>query len=93
VEVDTLDQLKEALAAGADLALLDNMSPEQLRRAVALTEAFYAPEPRRTKLEASGGVTLETIGEVAETGVDLVSVGAITHSAPAADLGLDWECS
>ena len=93
VEVDTLEQLKEALAAGAEVVLLDNMNPEQLRRAVALTEAFYAPRPRQTRLEASGGITLETIGEVAETGVDLISVGAITHSAPAADLGLDWECS
>jgi nicotinate-nucleotide pyrophosphorylase (carboxylating) len=91
VEVDTLDQLAEALAAGAEVVLLDNMSPEELRRAVALTEAFYAPEPRRTRLEASGGVTLETIGAVAETGVDMISVGAVTHSAPAADLGLDWE--
>jgi len=93
VEVDTLDQLKEALAAGAEVVLLDNMNPEMLRLAVALTEAFYAPGARRTKLEASGGVTLATIGEVAKTGVDLISVGAITHSAPAADLGLDWECS
>jgi nicotinate-nucleotide pyrophosphorylase (carboxylating) len=93
VEVDTLDQLNEALAAGVEVVLLDNMDPERLRRAVALTEAFYAPGPRRTKLEASGGITLETIGAVAETGVDLISVGAITHSAPAADLGLDWECS
>jgi len=93
VEVDTLEQLNEALAAGAEVVLLDNMNPEMLRRAVALTEAFYAPGPRLTRLEASGGVTLETIGAVAETGVDLISVGAITHSAPAADLGLDWECS
>ena len=90
VEVDTLDQLKEALAAGADLVLLDNMSPDLLREAVALTEAFHAPGPRRTGLEASGGITLETIGAVAQTGVDLISVGAVTHSAPAVDLGLDW---
>ena len=91
VEVDTLEQLKEALAAGADLVLLDNMGPDLLRRAVALTEAFHAPGPRRTGLEASGGITLKTIGEVAQTGVDLISVGALTHSAPAVDLGLDWE--
>jgi nicotinate-nucleotide pyrophosphorylase (carboxylating) len=91
VEVDTLDQLKEALAAGADLVLLDNMGPDLLRQAVALTEAFHAPVPRRTKLEASGGITLKTIGEVAQTGVDLISVGALTHSAPAVDLGLDWK--
>ena len=92
VEVDTLAQLREALAAGADLALLDNMGPDTLRQAVALAESFYAPAARRISLEASGGITLETIGEVAETGVDLISVGAITHSAPAADIGLDWEC-
>jgi nicotinate-nucleotide pyrophosphorylase (carboxylating) len=91
VEVDTLDQLNQALAAGADLVLLDNMSPDLLRQAVARTEAFFAPGPRRTRLEASGGITLESIGEVARTGVDLISVGAITHSAPSVDLGLDWE--
>ena len=62
-----------------------------LRRAVAITAEFYAPGPRRVLLEASGGITLETIGAVAQTGVDLISVGAITHSAPAADLGLDWD--
>jgi nicotinate-nucleotide pyrophosphorylase (carboxylating) len=69
------------------------MEPELLRRAVSLTESFYAPGPRRTSLEASGGITLENIRQTAETGVDLISVGAITHSAPAADMGLDWECS
>jgi nicotinate-nucleotide pyrophosphorylase (carboxylating) len=93
VEVDTLEQLHEALAAGADAVLLDNMNPDLLRRAVALTEDFHAPGPRRTSLEASGGITLETIGAVARTGVDFISVGALTHSAPAVDLGLDWECS
>ena len=93
VEADTLEQLSEALTAGADLVLLDNMEPELLRRAVSLTESFYAPGPRRTALEASGGITMENIRQTAETGVDLISVGAITHSAPAADMGLDWECS
>ena len=91
VEVDTLAQLGQALAAGADLVLLDNMSPDLLREAVALTEAFYAPTPRRTGLEASGGITLETIGAVARTGVDLISVGALTRSAPWVDMGLDWD--
>jgi nicotinate-nucleotide pyrophosphorylase (carboxylating) len=91
VEADTLDQLDQALAAGADLVLLDNMSPDLLRQAVARAEAFHAPGPRRTVLEASGGITLETIGAVAQTGVDLISVGAITHSAPSVDLGLDWD--
>jgi nicotinate-nucleotide pyrophosphorylase (carboxylating) len=75
VEVD------EALAAGAGRILLDNMTPAQLREAVAHVAG-------RALLEASGGVTLETVREVAETGVDFVSVGALTHSAPALDLSL-----
>jgi nicotinate-nucleotide pyrophosphorylase (carboxylating) len=82
IEVDTLAQLGEALEAGADAVLLDNMSPALLRAAVAMTQD-------RAVLEASGGVTLETVGEIAETGVDLISVGALTHSARALDLGLD----
>ena len=91
VEVDDLDQLRQALEAGADLVLLDNMAPDLLRRAVILAGEFFAPGPRRALLEASGGITLETIGAVAQTGVDLISVGAITHSAPSVDLGLDWD--
>ncbi|KXS56473.1 MAG: nicotinate-nucleotide pyrophosphorylase [Candidatus Adiutrix intracellularis] len=91
VEVDTLDQLKEALTAGADLVLLDNMRPDLLRQAVWVTENFYAPMPRLTLLEASGGINLDSIGSIAKTGVDLISVGAITHSAPSVDLGLDWD--
>ena len=82
IEVDTLAQLAEALGAGADAVLLDNMSPALLREAVAMTQG-------RAVLEASGGVTLETVREVAETGVALISVGALTHSARALDLGLD----
>lgn len=82
VECDTLDQVKEALAAGADRILLDNMKPETMRDAVRLAD-------KRVPLEASGGVTLETVRGIAETGVDFISVGAITHSAPAADIGLD----
>ncbi|ADZ71761.1 carboxylating nicotinate-nucleotide diphosphorylase [Polymorphum gilvum] len=84
VEVDTLDQLAEALEAGPDVIMLDNMSPETMRRAVALTAG-------RAVLEASGGIELDTAAAVAETGVDLLSSGWITHSAPVLDLGLDIE--
>ena len=86
VEVDTLDQLDEALAAKADIVLLDNMPPEQLREAVRRRDAA-SPE---TKLEASGGVNLSTVRDIAATGVDRISVGAITHSAPALDIALDY---
>ncbi|MGV8841519.1 MAG: carboxylating nicotinate-nucleotide diphosphorylase [Bauldia sp.] len=82
VEVDTLAQLAEALAAGPDAVLLDNMSPATLRKAVALIAG-------RCIAEASGGVTLATVRAIAETGVDVVSSGWITHSAPSLDLGLD----
>ncbi|CCG41674.1 carboxylating nicotinate-nucleotide diphosphorylase [Magnetospirillum molischianum] len=82
-ECDTLEQVAEAVAAGADIVLLDNMPPDILRQAVALVAG-------RCKTEASGGVTLETIGAIAATGVDYVSVGRITQSAPAVDIGLDW---
>jgi nicotinate-nucleotide pyrophosphorylase (carboxylating) len=82
VECDTLEQVREALAAGADCLLLDNMTLEQLREAVKLTGG-------RVPLEASGGVRLDTIRGIAETGVDFVSVGRITQSAPAVDIGLD----
>ena len=83
VEVDRLDQIDDALSAGADRLLLDNMPPPILQQAVALVA-------RRVPLEASGGVTLETIRAIAETGVDYVSVGRITQSAPAVDIGLDY---
>jgi nicotinate-nucleotide pyrophosphorylase (carboxylating) len=82
VEVDDLDQLREALSAGVDAVLLDNMSPKMLAEAVHMTAGAAI-------LEASGGITLETIAAIAETGVDYVSSGAITHSAPTLDLGLD----
>ncbi len=84
IEVDTLDQLREVLAEGADAVLLDNMSPAQLREAVALIGG-------RLIAEASGGIHLGGLKEVAETGVDLISSGALTHSAPVLDLGLDIE--
>ena len=82
VECDTLEQLEEALAAGADVILLDNMTPALLTQAVALTGG-------RAKLEASGGVTLENVRAIAETGVDFVSIGALTHSAQALDVSME----
>jgi nicotinate-nucleotide pyrophosphorylase (carboxylating) len=82
LEVDTLDQLAEALEVGVDAVLLDNMTPETLRRAVAMVDG-------RAVTEASGRMTLETAPAVAATGVDLISCGWITHSAPILDLGLD----
>lgn len=84
VECDTLDQVREALGAGARLVLLDNMDLDQLRAAVALARRGPA-----VALEASGGLTLAGARAVAETGVDFVAVGALTHSSPALDLGLD----
>ena len=86
VEVDTLEQLEQALAARAAIVLLDNMSLDQLRAAVRLRDQL-APG---TKLEASGGVNLGTVRDIAATGVDRVSVGALTHSAVALDIGLDY---
>ncbi len=83
VEVDTIDQIAPALAAGADRLLLDNMGPALLRQAVALIAG-------RVRTEASGGVNLQTIRAIAETGVTFISVGRITQSAPAADIGLDY---
>ena len=83
VEVDSLDQIEPALGAGADRLLLDNMTPDMLREAVALVAG-------RVKCEASGGVRLDTIREIAESGVDYISVGRITQSAPAVDIGLDY---
>jgi nicotinate-nucleotide pyrophosphorylase (carboxylating) len=83
VECDTLDQVSEALAAGADLILLDNMDSGQLRRAVEIAQPYSA------KLEASGGLTIDQAAAIADAGVDYISVGALTHSAPALDLGFD----
>jgi nicotinate-nucleotide pyrophosphorylase (carboxylating) len=84
VEVETLAQLEEALSAGADVVLLDNFSPGLLKEAVRLTG-------RRALLEASGGITLQNIREIAQTGVDFISSGAITHSARAIDLTMEFE--
>ena len=84
VEADTLTQVKQAVAAGADIILLDNMSNAELRRAVNLVNG-------RAKTEASGGVNLKTVRRIAQTGVDFISVGALTHSARAVDIGLDFQ--
>ena len=89
VEVDSLEQLAAVLPAGPDIVLLDNMSPELLRQAVELRNRL-APH---VELEASGGVRLETIREIADTGVERISVGALTHSARVLDIGLDWQAS
>ena len=86
-EVDSLEQLETALDAGADIVLLDNFDDEMVKRAVALNRA----RTPRAILEASGGITLERIGRLASLGVDVISVGALTHSAPSVDIGLDWE--
>lgn len=86
VEVDTLDQLRIVVAAQPDVVLLDNMPPDVLREAVAIRDEI---DPG-VLLEASGGVTLETVGEIARTGVDRISVGALTHSVPSLDLAFDW---
>jgi len=84
VEADTLAQAGQAADAGADIILLDNMTPAQLRRAVQSIRG-------RAKTEASGGVNLNTVRAIAQTGVDYISIGALTHSAPAVDIGLDFE--
>ena len=84
VEADTLEQVEQAVAAGADFVLLDNMNVVQLRLAVQKCKG-------RAQTEASGGVNLASVRAIAETGVDFISVGALTHSARAVDIGLDFE--
>ena len=84
VEVDNLEQLKEALQTGVDIVLLDNMSIEQTKAAVEITKGF------NTKLESSGGLKIENAAAYAATGVDYLAVGALTHSAPVLDIGLDF---
>jgi len=87
IEVDTIEQLKQVLPAEPDIVLLDNFSLEQLRAAVAIRDAYE----RRILLEASGGINLDTVPRVAASGVDRISVGALTHSAPSLDISLDFE--
>ncbi|MCC6422669.1 MAG: carboxylating nicotinate-nucleotide diphosphorylase [Phycisphaerales bacterium] len=90
VEVDTLEQLREVLKVeGAQVILLDNMDCPKMAQAVRMRDE--AGKKGKIQLEASGGVTLETVRQVAETGVDRIAVGAITHSAPALDIGLEME--
>jgi nicotinate-nucleotide pyrophosphorylase (carboxylating) len=84
VEVDTLEQLREAMAEGVDAVLLDNMAPDQLREAVDIVAG-------RAITEASGRITRATAAAIAASGVDLISVGWLTHSAPTLDIGLDWK--
>ncbi len=84
LEVDTLEQLAEAMSEGVDVVLLDNMSPQTLAKAVAFVDG-------RALTEASGRITAETAPAVAASGVDLISVGWLTHSAPVLDIGLDFE--
>ena len=84
VEADTVEQAEQALAAGADVILLDNMDPAQLRLAIQKCRG-------RVPIEASGGITLANVRTIAESGVDFISIGARTHSAPAVDIGLDFE--
>jgi len=86
IEVDRLDQLDDVLPCGPDIVLLDNMSVDQLRDAVARRDTANPA----VELEASGGVNLQTVRAIAETGVDRISVGALTHSAVSLDVGLDW---
>ncbi|MDF8265101.1 carboxylating nicotinate-nucleotide diphosphorylase [Luteipulveratus flavus] len=86
VEVDRLDQIEPVLAGGVDTIMLDNFTPDELREGVRLVAG-------RAIVEASGGITLDTIGDVARTGVDVISVGALTHSVRALDLGLDVKVS
>jgi nicotinate-nucleotide pyrophosphorylase (carboxylating) len=86
IEVDRIDQIEDALAAGADIILLDNMAPGQLRKAVEMIGG-------RALTEASGGISLETVRAIAESGVDLISVGALTHSVRALDISLELEAA
>jgi nicotinate-nucleotide pyrophosphorylase (carboxylating) len=87
IEVDSLDGLREAITAGADEVLIDNFTPDEMRQAVALRDELDAS----VRLEASGGLTLESARAVAATGVDLIAVGELTHSARVLDIGLDLQ--
>ncbi len=87
IEVDSLKQLQDALQESPEIILLDNMSPVTLKQAVAIRDASASSA---TMLEASGGVTLQTVRAIAESGVDRISIGSLTHSSPALDIGFDW---
>jgi nicotinate-nucleotide pyrophosphorylase (carboxylating) len=93
IEVDSLEQLADVLPESPDIAMLDNMTPERIREAVAIRDKFHRPENdgnHFTELEASGGVNLKTVRAIAETGVERISIGALTHSAISLDIGLDY---
>ncbi|MGB3223262.1 MAG: carboxylating nicotinate-nucleotide diphosphorylase [Desulforhopalus sp.] len=83
VETDSLEQVEECLACGVDIIMLDNMSPEMMSKAVRIING-------RALVEASGGVTLDTVESIAMSGVNIISIGALTHSAPSCDIGMDW---
>ena len=83
VETETIDEVKECLGCGVDIIMLDNMSFEMTRKAVEIID-------KRALSESSGGITLANVEAVAQTGVDIISIGALTHSAPACDIGMDW---
>ncbi len=83
VEIERLEELEEVIKAGADIVMLDNMLPSAMSAAVEIADG-------RVLLEASGGITLKTVREVAESGVDLISIGGITHSSPSLDVALDF---
>jgi len=83
VEVETLEQVKECLGCGVEIIMLDNMSPEIMVKAVELVNG-------KALVEASGGISLDTVEAIAKTGVDIISIGALTHSAPSCDIGMDW---
>ena len=87
IEVDSLRQLQNALQESPEIVLLDNMSPAMLKQAVEIRDASAS---RSTLLEASGGVTLQTVRAIAESGVNRISIGSLTHSSPAMDIGFDW---
>jgi nicotinate-nucleotide pyrophosphorylase (carboxylating) len=86
VETDTLDQVRECLECGADIIMLDNMDLASMEEAVAMIDG-------RALVEASGGVNIHTVAGIAGTGVDIISVGGLTHSAPSCDIGMDWQIS
>jgi nicotinate-nucleotide pyrophosphorylase (carboxylating) len=93
IEVDSLEQLAEVLPESPDIVMLDNMMPERIREAVVMRNEFHRPENgdnHFTELEASGGINLKTVRAIAETGIERISIGALTHSAISLDIGLDY---
>ncbi len=90
IEVDTLEQFANVLPEEPEYVLLDNMGPDMLKEAVAMADAYATNGGRRPMLEASGGINFDTVSAIAQSGVERISVGAITHSAPALDIGLDY---